>query len=99
MTHLLILIDFQSFGKMFFLSQLHHSYTEPIGFHLKHTVFGFYWQGWDKVSNIFGACSIRMLLDVYDKQPYNLRNAPNAMENNVLGVALYKYVSSSQTII
>ena len=70
--------------------QLHHSYTEPIGFHMRHNVFGFYWQGWDVTSNIFGACLVRMLLDVYENKPYKLRNAPNAMNSNFEGVNNYK---------
>lgn len=45
--------------------KLHMSYPEPIGLFLSHNVYGFHWLGKDVTSHVFGACSIRLVEQVY----------------------------------
>ncbi len=56
--------------------KLHVGYPEPVGFQLRHNIFGFYWMGQDMVSEIHGAVSIALLQFILNGNVYDIRKAP-----------------------
>ncbi|ELU06968.1 hypothetical protein CAPTEDRAFT_176484 [Capitella teleta] len=80
---------------IFFL-KFHNGFPEPIGMHLRHNVFGFFWQGDDLSSHVFGACTVAMMDNVFKRNPYNLRSASKHMQQNSAVVDDYKYRKSGR---
>ena len=39
--------------------KVQHFWPEPVSFYLRHNVYNYMWQGIDKMSQVFGACTIR----------------------------------------
>jgi beta-1,4-mannosyl-glycoprotein beta-1,4-N-acetylglucosaminyltransferase len=66
---------------IFFL-KFHNGFPEPVGMNLVHNVFGFFWQGDDLISHVFGACTVAMLSDVFEKNPYHLRSASKHLQSS-----------------
>ena len=71
--------------------KVHRGYPEPVGFHLVHNVFGFFWLGSDMRSHAFGACSVGMLLHFFDWQLYKLRSASSEMSHNADALNHFRY--------
>lgn len=62
--------------------KLHLGYPEPIGFTLRHTVYGFYWRGEDSVSTVYGAASIGMLATVFQNSLYDIRGSKKQLPSS-----------------
>ena len=72
--------------------KVHYGYPEPIGFNLRHNVFGFFFRSPDVGnSHVFGACSVAMLKWIFDGYLYRLRRATKHMTDNPRLVDEYKY--------
>lgn len=72
--------------------KVHFGYPEPIGFNLRHNVFGFFFKAPDDGnSHVFGACSVAMLTWVFNGYLYRLRRATKHMTDNSALVNRYKY--------
>ena len=72
--------------------KVHYGYPEPIGFNLRHNVFGFFYKDPDHGnSHVFGACSVAMMKQVFDGYLYRLRRATKHMTDNSALVNRYKY--------
>lgn len=66
--------------------RLHYGYPEPFGFVMRHTVFGYFWQAPDGVTNSYGGSSVALLRGVLGGKLYDIRNAPKnvAKDGNFL---------------